>query len=206
MEAGGLVSLLFGHYRQRVLALLLLHPEESYHVREIARLTGTSPGTLHKELSRLADTGLLVRSRLGNQVRYGANVRCPIFGELAGILRKTSGLADVLRAQLAGLANRLSLALVFGSVARGEERAGSDIDLLLVGEVGFGEAVKVLHPAQEILSREINPVVYGPAEFRKKQEAGDAFLRQVMAGEKIFLLGAEDDLGKPAGDPSSGSP
>jgi predicted nucleotidyltransferase len=206
MEPGVLASLLFGHYRRRVLGLLLLHPETSYHVREIARLTDTAAGTLHKELARLAEAGLLVRMRQGNQVRYSANVRCPVFPELASILRKTSGLADVLREHLAPLADRLPLALVFGSVARGEERQGSDIDLLLIGETGFAESVKALHPAQEILGREINPVVYSLLEFQRKLEAGDAFLRQVMAGEKLFLLGGGDDLGKLAGHPPPGSP
>src|SRR5689334_23579365 len=114
-----LAALLFGSYRQRVLGLLLLHPEKAYHVREIARLTDTTPGTLHKELARLAKAGLLSREKVGNQLHYRANRQSPIFEELAGILRKTSGLADVLQGALAGLTRRLKVALIFGSVARG---------------------------------------------------------------------------------------
>lgn len=112
-----LASLLFGAYRRRVLGLLLLHPEEAFHVREIARQTETNAGTLHKELARLAQAGLLNRERVGNQLRYSANRQCPIFEELASILRKTSGLADVLLDAIAPLGKRVKVALIFGSVA-----------------------------------------------------------------------------------------
>jgi predicted nucleotidyltransferase len=195
-----LASLLLGSYRQKVLALLLLHPEQHYHVREIARLTSTSAGTLHKELARLAQAGVLRREKVGNQVRYGANRQCPIFPELAGILRKTAGLADVLKEALAGQSERIALALVFGSVARGEEGPRSDVDVLLVGEIGFAEAVAAMHAAQERIGREINPVVLSPSEFRNKAVNGDTFLAQVLNNEKLYLLGDEHDLGKLAGD------
>lgn len=193
-----LATLLLGAYRRRVLGLLLLQPDKTYHVREIARLTETSPGTLHKELSRLAQAGLLTREKVGNQIHYGANRRCPIFEELAGILRKTSGLADVVLDALTPLSKRIKVALIYGSVARGEERSGSDVDLLLIGSVGFADAVKAVHPAQDRIGREINPAVMTVAEFRKR--AGEPFLREVLAGEKLFLIGDEDELGKLAGD------
>lgn len=197
-----LASLLLGLYRRRVLGLLLLQPDQTYHVREIARLTDTSPGTLHKELARLAQAGLLTREKVGNQIRYGANRQCPIFEELAGILRKTSGLADVLLDALAPLSRRLKLALVFGSVARGDERSGSDVDLLLVGSISFADSVKALHPAQGRIGREINPVVMSAAEFRRK--AAEPFLRGVLAGQKLFLIGDEHELGKLARHPPPG--
>ena len=115
-----LLDTLFGGQRQRVLGWLLLHPDEALHVRELARLTGTHAGSLHRELARLAEAGLLVRSTRGNQVLYQANRSCPVFAELAGLFRKTSGVADVLRSALAPLSAQIVLALVFGSVARGE--------------------------------------------------------------------------------------
>ena len=96
-------SLLFSEYRRRVLGLLLLNPDTTYHVRELARLTGTSAGTLHKELTKLTHGGVLRRQEVGNQVRYSANRDCPIFDELASILRKTSGLVDVLAAALSSV-------------------------------------------------------------------------------------------------------
>jgi len=191
-----LASLIFGTYRRRVLGLLLLHPEEAFHVREIARQTETNAGTLHKELARLAEAGLLKRERVGNQLRYSANRRCPVFEELASLLRKTSGLTDVLLDALTPVAKRIKLALIFGSMARGEERSGSDVDVLLVGDIGFAEAVKALHAAQEKIGREINPVVMSPEEFRRKLSGGDGFLREVLAKDKLFLMGDEDELGK----------
>jgi predicted nucleotidyltransferase len=200
-----LASLLFGDYRQKVLARLLLHPEQRYHVREIARMTGTSAGTLHKELARLAQAGVLTREEIGNQVRYGANRLCPIYPELAGILRKTAGLADVLTEALSTLRERLTLALVFGSVARGDEGPGSDVDVLLVGEIGFAETVRALHEAQSSIGREISPVVLSPTEFHNKLKGGDIFLAEILGGKKIFLIGNENEFGKPAGDPASGS-
>lgn len=195
-----LLDLLFGTYRQRALAQLLLHPDTSYHVRELARLTDTTPGTLHKELSRLAEVGLLQREKQGNQVRYRANRECPVFAELAGLFRKTSGLVGVLAEALRPLHSAPELALVFGSLARGDENARSDVDLLLIADCGFGDAVKALSPAQDILQREINPVLYTAAEFSRRIEAGDGFVLNILANPKLFVIGAPDDLGKFTGD------
>ena len=191
-----LASLLFGTYRQRVLGLLLLNPGKSYYVREIARLTDTAAGTLHKELARLAEAGLLIRESVGNQVRYSANQDCPVFHELASILRKTSGLVDVLAEALSPFENQISLALVFGSLARGEQQPSSDVDVMLVGSMGFADAVRVLHPVQDILRREINPVVYSPEEFQRRSTSGDSFIREVLSKPKLFIVGNEDELRK----------
>jgi predicted nucleotidyltransferase len=191
------VSLLFGAYRRGVLALLLLRPEASLHVREIARATGKAPGTLLRELNALAEAGLLARRRVGNQVHFQANAACPIFEDLRNILKKTVGVADVLREALAPLAGKIRAAFVYGSIARGDERAGSDIDLMVVGEVGFANVVAALAPAQELLRREVNPNVYPALEFRRKLAAGEPFLKRVLADRKIFIIGDEDDLGQP---------
>jgi predicted nucleotidyltransferase len=189
-----LSSLLFKDYRRRVLGLLLLHPERQYHVREIARLTDTVPGTLHKELTSLADAGVLLKEAIGNQVEYAANRDCPIFAELASILRKTSGIVDVLADALMQISKNIEIAFVFGSVARGKETAGSDIDVLVVGEVSFTEVVKALYSAQEILGREINSKVYSRKEWKKILRANDAFIKEVMANEKLFILGDANEL------------
>ncbi|MBC9072465.1 nucleotidyltransferase domain-containing protein [Thauera sp. CAU 1555] len=195
-----LMELLFGTYRQRVLSLLLLHPDSSYYVRELARLTGTNAGTLHKELTRLAQAGLLLRQEQGNQVRYQANRACPVFPELAGLFRKTCGLVDVLADALRPLADEILLAFVFGSMARGEEQAGSDVDIMVIGTPAFAEVVKALYPTQDILQREINPVIYTADEVRRRIEAGDAFTRELLAKPKLWVIGTEHDLGKLAGD------
>jgi predicted nucleotidyltransferase len=193
-----LSSLLFGSYRREVLALLLLHPEMSLHVREIARVTGKVPGTLVRELNQLAESGLLLRKPVGNQIHYQANPACPIYEELRSILKKTSGLADVLRAALEPLADRVQAAFVYGSVARGDERAGSDLDVMVVGDAKFADVAQALTPAQETLRREINPNVYRTAEFGAKLAAGEPFLQRVMEDPKIYLVGSEDDLRQPA--------
>lgn len=193
-----LMDILFGAYRQRVLSLLLLNPEHGYHVRELARITGTTAGTLHKELTKLAGTGLLLRKEQGNQVRYQANRDCPVFAELAGLFRKTTGIAGVLANALLPL--KPQFALIFGSVARGEESASSDVDLLLIGELGFADVVKALYPAQATLQREINPVIYTQTELAKRFQTGDPFIREILAKPKLFITGTEDDLGKLIGD------
>jgi len=190
-------ALLFpASYRRRVLALLLLHPERALHVREIARLTGTTPGTLNKELVRLHGAGLLERERVGNQVRYAANSSNAIYPELASILRKNVGVADVLVDALAPVAASIAAAFVFGSVARGTETAGSDVDVLLIGSLGFGEAVKLLYPAQTTFGREINPKVFTVAEWRSKLKSKDPFVKDVLAKPKIHLIGNDDELAK----------
>jgi len=190
-------TLFFGAYRRQVLSLLLLHPGESFHLREIARITGTQPGTLRRELAQLADAGVLSREKVGNLVRYKAEAACPIYDELRGILKKTAGVADMLREALAPLGDRISAAFVYGSVASGGERRPSDIDVMIVGTASFEEVVRALHSCQEQLRREINPNVYGLAEFRKKAKEKGSFLARVMAEPKLFILGNEDDLGKP---------
>lgn len=193
-----LISLLFPEYRRRVLGLLFLRPEEALHGREVARRTGLPAGTITRELTKLAEAGLLRREKRGNQQVYSANTSGPIFSELASILRKTSGLGDVLSGALSPLAERVKLAFVFGSVARGEEAAGSDIDVLLVGDAGFREVVEALYPAQTTLGRDINPKVFARDEFAAKARS-EPFLRDVLSRPKIFLIGNAHDLEELAG-------
>lgn len=201
-----LLDVLFGDYRQRVLSLLLLQPEQRFHVRELARQTETSAGTLHRELAKLAEAGLLLRERQGNQVLYQANRACPVFDELAGLFRKTSGAASVLQSALRGFESRIRVALVFGSMARGTASIHSDVDVLVIGDVGFVEVVQALHPAQEALKREINPVVYTTDEFVQRLRQGDGFAREILANPKLFLIGNEDDFAKLAGDTAPAAP
>ena len=190
-------TLLFpASYRRRVLTLLLLHPQRALHVREVARLTGTTAGTLNKELTKLHAAGLLERERVGNQVRYTANRASPIYAELSGILRKTIGLADVLADALAPSAPAISVAFVFGSMARATETAGSDVDVMLIGSLGFGDAVRLLYPAQAVLGREVNPMVFSADEWRARLKAKDPFAREVLVQPKIFLIGNDDELEK----------
>jgi predicted nucleotidyltransferase len=188
-QAPQLVEILFGAYRRQILALLLLHPDESFYVREIGRLTGVPAGSLHRELKLLNDAGLLQRSTAGNQVRYQVDRACPIQEELAGIFRKTAGLADVLRDALAPIAGKIRVALIFGSVAQGKERATSDVDVLVVGSASFAAVVEALSQASGRLRRDVNPVVMTKAAFETKLASRDRFVTRVAREPKIFLLG-----------------
>ncbi|CAM2892368.1 nucleotidyltransferase domain-containing protein [Legionella anisa] len=188
-------SILFSEYRRRVLALLLLHPDERYHVREIARLTNTTAGTLHRELSKLAQSKVLLREQSGNQVYYQANRNFSIYTELASILKKTSGLVGVLFDFLAPLAEKIEVAFVFGSVAKGTENLGSDIDVLIIGEIDFTEVVAALYAAQTSLGREINPKIYSREQWKASLQKQDLFIQEILNNPKLFIMGALHDLG-----------
>ena len=187
-------SILFSEYRRRVLGLLLLHPDERYHVREIARLTNTTAGTLHRELSKLAKSNVLLRELSGNQVYYQANRNFPIYTELTNILKKTTGLVDVLFDSLAPLAEKIEVACVFGSVAKGTENLGSDIDVLIIGDIDFTEIVTVLYSAQSSLGREINPKVYSREQWKTSLQKQDLFTQEVLNNPKLFIMGTECDF------------
>jgi predicted nucleotidyltransferase len=187
---------LLGQTRSAVLGTLLLRPEASLHVRELARITGTSPGSLHRELAALAALGLLKREEIGRQVHYRADRDSQVYPELAGLLRKTAGLADVLRAALAPLVDSINLAFVYGSMASGEARSGSDVDVMVLGDASFTALVTALYPTQELLAREVNVTPMQPTDFADKLHSRDGFATNVMQRDKIWLIGTEHDLAK----------
>ena len=190
-----LSDLLFpNQYRRKVLGLLLMRPEQQIHLRELARVIGAAPGTLKKELDALCEAGLLRAERVGNQVRFCANSAHPVFPELQALIRKTIGLADALRLSLAPLAGRIDAAFVFGSMASGTESAGSDIDLMVVGDAGFAEVVDATYEAQAALGREINPKVMSASEWQAKKAESNAFLQDVLNKPRIMLIGDADAL------------
>lgn len=192
-----MISVVLPGYRRQVLGILLLHPELALHGREIARRIKLAPSAVIKELNKLGDAGLLLRHKQGNQQIFEANTDCPIFTELVGILKKTSGIADVLAQSLESLGARIDVGFVFGSVAKHTETTSSDIDLMLIGDITFKEAVKSIWPLQTELGREINPKVFSPDEFRAALD--QAFLQDVLSKPKIFVIGTENDLTKLVG-------
>jgi predicted nucleotidyltransferase len=187
-------SLLFGSTRRRVLGWLLGHPDEGYYFRQIARLTGTAAGAAQRELELLTGAGLLRRTVRGRQVYFQANHESPIFAELRGLFAKTVGLIDRLREGLIPLGDRIAVAFVFGSAARGELRASSDIDLLIVGDATFQDVVHALAAAQDRLGRDINPTVYPREEFRAKVAAHHHFLTRVLREPRLFVVGGDHEL------------
>jgi predicted nucleotidyltransferase len=192
-EIGG-AGALFGKVRSAVLALLFSHADQSFYLREIARAIGTGHGAVQRELAQLLKAGLVTRYRRGREVFYQANRASPVFPELHGLIVKTVGVADVLREALAPLAERVRVAFIYGSFAKGEERAESDVDIMVVGDVDFGEVVSALRPAQDRIGREVNPSVFAPEEWRRRVAGGDHFITTIQREEKLFLIGDEQDL------------
>ena len=190
------IDFLFSRYRRQVLALLLLRPDEQFHVRELERLTGISAGSLHRELKAMALAGLLVRERQGNQVLYRADRSCSIYEELASIFRKTVGLRSLFSDALSSLGDNIEVAFIFGSMAAGTQKPGSDIDICVVGVVSLLEVIKALDKVKDNLGRELNPVVMTAGKFTEKAVEQDRFVMRLLSEPKLFLIGDENELGK----------
>jgi predicted nucleotidyltransferase len=195
MDTGSsLGQLLFGDTRRAILALLYGHAEEQFYLRDLVRRTETGLGAAQRELKQLTDGGLVLRVRRGNQVYYQANSANPIFSELKGILTKTAGIRDVIQQALQPVADRVRAAFIFGSIAEGAEIASSDIDVMVIGDVGFGEVVSCLSTVETKLGREINPTVYPPTEYGAKLKKKNHFLTTLVRQKKIFVVGDEHEL------------
>lgn len=185
---------LFGRTRGAVLAVLYGHIGESFYLRQLSRRTGISLGPVQREIRQLVDAGLVVRETLGTHTLYRANQDSPVFQEMRSLVAKTVGVHDVLLEALGPLKKKISVAFVYGSVARSREAGHSDIDLMIVGRVEFGDVVENLGNAQKTLNREINPTVYSVREFATKLRG--SFLKTVLSEKKLFLIGDEDVLGE----------
>jgi uncharacterized protein len=194
-KSNTVADVLFGKGRGAVLGLLYEHPDRSFYYRQLTReLNGLSVGTLQRELDTLSQLGLIERSTLGKQVFYRANRSHPLFPELRALISKTLGVIPMLRSALVPLADRISVAFVYGSIARHEERAESDIDLMVVGRSTLEDVLTGLGNVEASLRRAVNPTVYSPVEFKTKLTSGNHFLNSVVRGDKVFLIGDEDEL------------
>jgi predicted nucleotidyltransferase len=191
-----LARVLFGKSRRALLSLLFSHPDESYYLRQLTRLTGVGMGALQRELRVLSEAGIIALRLQGRQSFFQANQQCPVFDELKGLILKTCGAADVLRAALAPMAGHIQVAFIFGSVAQGRQTRQSDLDIMVVGNIEFGQVVSALSPAQETLGREINSVVYSQDEFKSKAMQGIIFFKRMMESAKVFVVGDASDLEK----------
>jgi uncharacterized protein len=195
----GLTDLLFGRTRGAVLALLYGRADQSFYTREIAREVDASVGAVQRELGNLSKVGLILRKSMGNQVFYQANRHAPIFPEMRALINKTIGIFGVLRSALRPLSKQIVTAFVYGSFAREEETARSDVDLMVIGKAALEEVLSRLSTAEKSMGRSINPTVYSLAEFKSKLAAGNHFLTSVLKRQKVFLLGDEDELRKVGG-------
>ncbi len=187
-----LAELLSSRVKAEVFRLLFGPGAQELHIREIARRARLNDATVRQELRRLTRVGVVVARRDGNRTYYRANAEHPLLPDIRSLVRKTSGLADVLREALGGLP--VPAAFVFGSVAAGEEKAGSDVDLMVVGPLTMRELTKRLSGVAARLGREINPHILSPSEFARRKRDGDHFLAAVLRGPKLFVIGDEREL------------
>jgi uncharacterized protein len=195
----GLADLLFGRTRGAILALLYGRVDQSFYTREIAREVDASVGAVQRELENLSKVGLILRKSVGNQVFYQANRDAPTFSEMRALVNKTIGIFGALRSALRPLSKQILAAFVYGSVAREEETAQSDVDLMVVGKATLDQVLSRLSKVEKVIGRPINPTVYSIAEFKSKVASGNHFLTAVLKGQKIFLLGNEDEFRKVGG-------
>ncbi len=188
-------SSIFPKARRVILGLLYGQHDRAFYLREIVALTGLGVGHVQREVKRLSEAGIIVRTERGRHVYFQADRRCPIYTELRGIVTKTVGAVAVLREALAPIAGRIAAAFIYGSVARGEEHQASDLDLLIVGDVTFSDVVSAIKTAEPKLHRSINATVFPVGEFSAKLAARHHFLTSVMKGDKTFVLSNIDELG-----------
>jgi predicted nucleotidyltransferase len=195
LENPPLADVLFSKVQQRLLALLFGNPQRSFYSNELIELAESGKGAVQRELERLSAVGLLTVSRRGNQKHYQVNTGAPIYSELRGLVLKTFGLADVLRAALAPLAGAIEAAFVYGSIARQEDTASSDVDLMVISPtLTHGELFAALEEASVALGRTINPTVYSPEELRIRIRENNSFVIRVLDQPKIWILGGADEL------------
>lgn len=188
------IDAIFPKTRQAILATTLLHPDRWWYLSDLARHLGVRPSSLQRELAALADAGILCQRRDGNRMYFQPNPDCPFLAELQGLMLKTVGLVDVLHEVLEPFTNRIDWAFVYGSIARSEELASSDVDLMIIGRVGLADIAPGLRQAEMRLNRPVNPTVYSREEFATKLAARHTFLHAVLDGAKLCILGDPHEL------------
>ncbi len=190
-----LADALFSKAQQRVLGVLFGNPDRSFFASEVIALAGTGTGAVQRELAKLAATGLVTVKRMGRQKHYQANPAAPVFAELRGLVVKTSGVADVVRAGLSPLRDRIHAAFIYGSIAKSEYTAASDVDLMVVSdELTYGEVFGALEETAKTLERQVSPTVYTRRDMRKRLKEKNAFITRVLAQPRIWLVGDEHAL------------
>lgn len=186
---------LFTNTQQQILRLLFGQTDKSFYSKELVDKAGIGTGTVHRELEKLSEAGLLTVKRIGNQKHYQANPDSPIYEELKGIVRKTFGIYELFKETLAPFQNNIILAFIYGSVAKGTESTTSDIDLMLISDkitypdllVGFAEL-------ENQLGKKISPTIYSGKEFRNKRDLKNSFVTRIISQPKIILIGSENDI------------
>ncbi|MHB8836206.1 MAG: nucleotidyltransferase domain-containing protein [Candidatus Methylomirabilia bacterium] len=191
----GLADALFTKVQQRVLGVLFGNPGKTFYGNQLIALARCGTGAVQRELGRLAAAKLVTVTKVGNQKLYQANAAAPVFEELRGLVLKTSGLADILRVALEPVAAQISSAFVYGSVAKGQDTAASDIDLMVVSEsLTYADLFAAVEEAVKQLGRPVNPTVYSQQELSKRVSERNAFITRVLGQPRLWLIGDEHDL------------
>ena len=191
----GLVAALFTPVQARVLGLLFGQPERRYQSAELIRLAQGGTGAVHRQLARLADAGLVTVTRSGNQKHYQARRDSPVFHELHGLVVKTVGLVEPVRQALWDLRREIRAAFIYGSVAKGTDRATSDIDLMVISDaLDYTALYAALAQAEAALGRRINPTVVTRRDWKRKRASADSFVKRISAARRVFVFGSDDDL------------
>lgn len=195
MRRPSTLDALFTGPRQGILATTLMEPDRWWYLSDLARRLGVHHATLQRELTRLTKAEILLSKRDGNRAYYRANSDSPIFPELRTLLAKTAGLVDEIRDALLPFAKAIKVAFVYGSIPRGAESSESDVDLMIVGGVGLKALAPSLGRVEQVLRRPVNASIFSEKEFVERLNAKrGSFLRNVLMEEKLFVLGAPDDL------------
>ena len=193
--SSGLADALFAKVQQRVLGVLFGNPTRSFYANEVIGLARSGTGAVQRELARLEASGLVTVTRVGKQKHYQANANSPVFEELRALALKTFALADVLRAALVPLSQSIRAAFVYGSVAKAQDTATSDIDLMIVSDrLTYAELFAALEEASAQLGRKVAPTIYSSKELAKRVKQDNAFVTRVLAQPKLWLIGDESDL------------
>ena len=191
----GLADALFAKVQQRVLGVLYGNPRRSFYANEVIALARSGTGAVQRELRRLEASGLVTVTRIGKQKHYQANAGSPVFEELRALVLKTVGLADVLRAALAPVSRGIRAAFVYGSIAKGQDTAASDIDLMVISDrLTHADLFAALEQATAQLGRKVAPTIYSSKELTKRVKQENAFMTRVLAQPKLWLIGDERDL------------
>jgi predicted nucleotidyltransferase len=192
---GGLADALFAKVQQRVLGVLFGNPARSFYANEVIGLAHSGTGAVQRELARLEAAGLVTATRVGKQKHYQANRASPVFPDLRALVLKTSGLSDVLREAMASASSRIRAAFVYGSIAKGEDTATSDIDLMVISEgLSYADLFKALEEASAQLGRKVAPTIYSPRELARRKKQDNAFVTRVLEQPKLWLIGDEGAL------------
>jgi predicted nucleotidyltransferase len=179
--------------RQELLALFFTNPSKKYYLREIQRILGYSAGSIRRELLKFQRDNLFNTQREGNLLYYALNMDHPLFKELKAIVAKTVGIEGSLRNALSSV-EKIRTAFIYGSFAAKREKGTSDIDLMIIGNPDTSQLNEKIATLEKRLKREINPTIYGSAEYKARKKARSGFILDLLRNPKIMVIGKEDDL------------